>query len=67
MKNGDLVRPFMISGDGIKTYRDPYLYVIVRDDHHNGTSALITNCKEMCIVSKNQLEKFVPKTPFNYE
>jgi hypothetical protein len=58
MQNGDLVRPFMISGDGIKTYRDEYLYVIVRDDIHNGTCAKITNGKETVCLYKNQLEKF---------
>jgi predicted Rossmann fold nucleotide-binding protein DprA/Smf involved in DNA uptake len=58
MKNGDIVRPFMISGDGLKTYRDLYIYVIVDDNRYKGTHALITNGKENVLCSKNQLEKF---------
>jgi hypothetical protein len=59
MQNGDLVRPFLENPDGVKTYRDEYLYVIVKDDLHNGTSALITNCKETVCIAKHQLEKFI--------
>ncbi len=59
MQNEDLVRPFLKNPDGVKTYRDEYLYVIVRDDLHNGTCALITNCKETIMVRKDQLEKFI--------
>ena len=59
MQNGDLVRPFMISGDGLKTYRDLYIYIIVDDRCYKGTHALITNGKETVLYPKYQLEKFV--------
>ena len=62
MQKGDLVRPFMISGDGLKTYRDLYIYVIVDENRYKGTHALITNGKENLLYSKYQLEKFnLPK------
>jgi hypothetical protein len=56
IKVGDVVKPFMQTPAGIKTYRDEYLYVAVEDYGH---SFLLTNGKEFCCVPKGRVEKFI--------